>query len=157
MCAAYKCNPANRWGLATWPAFRCVRVSRSMILLNCNRASLSDKRRDESGLSVKHGQFVFCSSDRVRYPARRCNYATGWSPSPPGAKEDIDLTFWYKMDWRGQSYKESVVQQEGYKILSRSESVDDESDRISFCRVFRDLLCFESRSLHWIALFFFAE
>lgn len=42
----------------------------------------------------------------------------------------------------GQSYKGGVVQSWGYKILSRSESLDDESDRISFCQVFGDLVMF---------------
>lgn len=36
----------------------------------------------------------------------------------------------------------SVVQRQGCKILKRSESLDDESDRISFRQVFRDLVMF---------------
>lgn len=40
----------------------------------------------------------------------------------------------------GHSYEGGVVQRRGYTILSRSESLDDESDRISFCQVFRDLV-----------------
>ena len=54
----------------------------------------------------------------------------------------IDLSFLVLGGLTGQSYKRGVVQRRGYIILSRSESLDDESDRISFCQVFRDLVMF---------------
>lgn len=58
------------------------------------------------------------------------------------AKRKIDLSFLALDGLTGQSYKGGVVQRRGCKILSRSESLDDESDRISFCQVFRDLVMF---------------
>lgn len=58
------------------------------------------------------------------------------------AMRKIDLSYLAADGLTGQSYKGGAVQRRGYKILSRSESLDDESDRISFCQVFRDLLMF---------------
>ena len=56
----------------------------------------------------------------------------------------IDLSLLALDGLTGQRYKGSVpsLKRQGYKILSRSESLDDESDRISFCLVFRDLVMF---------------
>lgn len=52
----------------------------------------------------------------------------------------IDSSFLALDGLTGQSHKGGVVQRCGCKILSRSESLDDESDRISFCQVFGDLV-----------------
>lgn len=57
--------------------------------LTGNRASLSDKQSDHSDSSVEHSPFFFYLYDRVEYLTQRCDYATGWSASPPVIKEDI--------------------------------------------------------------------
>lgn len=52
------------------------------------------------------------------------------------------MSFLARDELTGQSYKGGAAPRRGYKILSRSESLDDESDRISFRQVFGDLVMF---------------
>lgn len=59
------------------------------------------------------------------------------------AMRKIDLSLLASNGLTGQSYKRGVVQRHGYEILSRSESLDDESGTISYCQVFRDLVMFQ--------------
>lgn len=80
----------------------------------------------------------------MEFPTPRCDCAVGRSARPSVITEHrIHLSFLAPDGFdRKESYKRGAVQRRGHEILSSGESFNDESDRISLCQVFRDLVMF---------------
>lgn len=135
---AYKCIEVNQWGLMTWCVFKCKSINDALagtsgFLIGkmigvarqwstANSFSIYTTMWNIQGVILPLGGLPLLPPLKTTFAMRKytCVFAV-----PDG------------LTW--QSYEGGIVRRRGCKILSRSESLNDESDRISFFQVFRDL------------------